>query len=238
MIADNLWIKESFAGVQSLQIAVYCTLLFALYLVYNLYFHPLRNLPGPWTARAGLPSPFFAAMAQRRIQFYIYNLHEKYGHTVRYSANRVSTVHKDASAILYSHSSKYIKSSFYDAFSIFEVPNVFSCRNIKDHSNIRRSVSSAFTLTSLVDLEEYVDSVLQDLTDKLDAVAQSASKDEKHVDMAFTFQAFAMDVVGELGFGKSFGLTKSGTDPTHMLVRLCRCQVVTNSVLASDVLIF
>ena len=206
------------------QTTVACLLLLSVYVGYHLLFHPLRALPGPWLARAGLMSPLVVAMAQRRIQFYVKYLHAKYGHTVRYSSNRVSTVHPDAAAILYSHKSKYAKSSFYDAFSMFEHPNAFSCRNIQDHSNVRRAISAAFTLTSLLDLEEHVDSCVDDLIGNIDGVAQgrtstAGSKDGRQLDMAFTFQAFAMDVVGNLAFGQSFGLVQSGKDTRDMLVR-------------------
>lgn len=206
------------------QTAVACLLLLGVYVGYHLLFHPLRALPGPWKARAGLMSPLVVAMAQRRIQFYIRDLHAKYGHTVRYSSNRVSTVHPDAAAILYSHKTKYVKSSFYDAFSLFEHPNAFSCRNVRDHSNVRRAISAAFTLTSLLDLEEHVDSSVDDLIGNLDGVAHgrtstAGSNDGRQLDMAFTFQAFAMDVVGNLAFGQSFGLVKSGKDTRDMLVR-------------------
>lgn len=76
------------------------------------------------------------------------------------------------------------------------------------HALIRRAESPAYTMTLLVDLEEHVDSCLDDLVDYFDRTI-AEGKGKATVDMGTMMQLLAMDVVGELAFGQTFGLSAS-----------------------------
>jgi hypothetical protein len=68
----------------------------------------------------------------------------------------------------------------------------------------------------LIELEEFVDLCFDDLTEQLDSqISKNGGK--ATVDMGNLLQFLAMDVVGELAFGRSFGLTKAGYDTEDYL---------------------
>lgn len=57
----------------------------------------------------------------------------------------------------------------------------------------------------LLDLEEYVDSAYNEFCDYLDARIAESKQGKATVNMGELLQFLAMDVVGELAFGQSFG---------------------------------
>lgn len=69
----------------------------------------------------------------------------------------------------------------------------------KVHAEARRAESPAYTMSLLVDLEEYVDSCLEDLLALFERKIE-AGKGKAETEMAETMQMLAMDV-GELGAG-------------------------------------
>lgn len=84
-----------------------------------------------------------------------------------------------------------------------------------EHAAKRRAQAPAFALNYLLNLEEFVDSCANDLTDQLDSqINASGNKQTATVEMADLLQFLALDVVGELAFGETFGLCKAGKD-TH-----------------------
>jgi len=57
-----------------------CVLLTAVHLVYNVYFHPLRNFPGPLLARATAWWKTYVDMVkQENMIDVLIRLHQKYG---------------------------------------------------------------------------------------------------------------------------------------------------------------
>jgi hypothetical protein len=51
------------------------------YIIYNLYFHPLRNYPGPFWARASLLWRIYRSM-DGRFHRHLENCHKRYGESV------------------------------------------------------------------------------------------------------------------------------------------------------------
>jgi hypothetical protein len=63
-------------------------------------------------------------------------------------------------------------------------------------------------MSSLLEMEPYVDSAIEEMSTRLGGFANSPTE----VNMAFWMQAYAFDVVGELAFGRAFGYLASGQD--------------------------
>lgn len=82
-------------------ITVVVILLF-LRVLYNLFLHPLRNIPGPFLARS---SPFWrlAKYFQGTWHDDILDLHNEYGQVVRISPGEVSFTNQDAIKAIYGH---------------------------------------------------------------------------------------------------------------------------------------
>lgn len=90
--------------------------LIPLYLVYNYFLHPLSALPGPLSARLGIPTFRFLAACQNEYAWRIRDLHLQFGDIVRTGPNTVSIIEPDAVRTIYSHHNDWAKSSFYTAF--------------------------------------------------------------------------------------------------------------------------
>lgn len=113
-----------------------------------------------------------------------------------------------------------------------EKPSLMSTLGNQAHAEARRAESPAYTMTLLVELEEYVDSCLDDLVALFDRKIEANGK--ATIEIAETLQMLAMDVgelllahriaaeltkgvfffskVGELAFGRTFGLCAAGED--------------------------
>lgn len=64
----------------------------ALYMLYNFFLHPLSRIPGPVSARLGLPSFRLSSTIRQTYAWDQYSMHQKYGKAVRLGANYVSSV--------------------------------------------------------------------------------------------------------------------------------------------------
>lgn len=59
--------------------------------IYNTFFHPLKHIPGPLSARiSGIP--YAVSMRNGTVATYIREAHEKYGEAVRVAPNEVSFI--------------------------------------------------------------------------------------------------------------------------------------------------
>jgi cytochrome P450 len=108
-----------------------------------------------------------------------------------------------------------------------QAPNAFSVTDLHEHGVMRRAVSRAFSMTSLVELEEFVDGVVLTLLTVLDTAAEAGHP----IDLSSLTLYFAMDVVGELAFGQSFNLLNDNKDTHGLLVR----SVCSFLILVADV---
>ncbi len=204
------------------------------YMVYNVLVSPLARYPGPLSARLGIPFWRFWHTLQGDYAPALYALHQQHGDVVRIGPTHLSFSDPSAMNSIYSLSdgvsSKFRKSDFYRSFQVFKShPSIFSERDPHQHSKRRRAVASAYSMNSLVKLEEYVEDVSELLLKRLDelvetqAVAadmsgggQDAVK-TRPVRIDPWFHYFAMDVVGELAFGQSFNLLHRGKDDERFL---------------------
>ncbi|ORY55957.1 cytochrome P450 oxidoreductase [Leucosporidium creatinivorum] len=181
---------------------------FLAYISYSLFFHPLAGLPGPLIARMGLGWMTIRAL-KHDMGWTLQEEHRKHGQIVRVARNMASMVDPSAITEMYRYGGKFEKTSFYTFFRA-EKPSLMSTLGNHAHAELRRAESPAYTMTLLVELEEYVDSCLEDLVALFNRKIEASGK--ATIEMAETLQMLAMDVVGELAFGRSFGLCAAGED--------------------------
>jgi cytochrome P450 len=129
--------------------------------------------------------------------------------------NEYSFTDPEVAKEIYAINSKYLKSSFYDAFGDPNNAhrNMFSLRDPKAHQEDRRKVASMYSLTSILSYEPYVDSSIALLSAKFRDFADQGQAFEL---MAW-MQYYAFDVIGEITFGRSFGMMESGQDVDRIL---------------------
>lgn len=83
---------------------------------YNLFFHPLSHLPGPFLAKISvLPSFYHACKGDRHI--WLWRQLQIYGHKCRVAPNQVVFDTPSAYNTIYSFKSNVKRSQFYDAWS-------------------------------------------------------------------------------------------------------------------------
>ncbi|OQV05157.1 hypothetical protein CLAIMM_09941 isoform 1 [Cladophialophora immunda] len=167
------------------------------------YFNGLTSIPGPWLAsvtRAWRVNEVFAGHTERTEL----ELHRKY------SPNEVTTNDPKAVELLYSISSKFPKTDFYRLFGFPDVYGIhqFSVLDNALHNKLSRHTSAAFAMTSIVELEQYVDSSVEYLVTRIQELGTKGIP----MNMAQWFQWYAFDVIGELTLSKRFGFMKYAKD--------------------------
>ncbi|KAJ9480302.1 putative Cytochrome P450-DIT2 (putative) [Pseudozyma hubeiensis] len=214
----------------SLQLFTSAVVLLGAWMVYNIAISPLSRYPGPISARLGIPFWRFWHSLQGDYAPALYALHKQHGDVVRIGPTHLSFSDTSAINSIYSLSdgvsSKFRKSNFYRSFQVFKAfPSIFSERDPHQHGKRRRAVASAYSMNSLVKLEEYVEDVSELLLKRLDELVETHSVVEgegektktKAIQLDPWFHFFAMDVVGELAFGQSFNLLHRGKDDERFL---------------------
>lgn len=187
------------AGILGIMGVVYMiTLVF-----YRLYFHPLAKYPGPFLARVtDWNTAWHAWKGDRYLELYL--AHEKYGPVVRVAPNMLSFNSASALKSIYGHSnvSRHIqKGQFYTAYpAVKGVHNTHNAISKLEHGFKRRVLSVAFSEAALKSMEGAV----MDAVDKLlDGIRRDGAKG---VDVGERFSWFTFDVMGDLCFGKTFGM--------------------------------
>ncbi|KAH7082090.1 cytochrome P450 [Paraphoma chrysanthemicola] len=182
--------------------------LLSLLITYRIFFHPLSKLPGPFLAKfsgAWRNAKYF------RGQWHddVLELHKKYGRVVRVAPNEVSIVDEYAMKNLYGHGHNAQKTSWYN---VWNPPggrtHFFSTTDKKTHAFLRKRVTGAYSMSSILKYEQYIQSCLDLLFHRLQEHAGSGQA----VDIAHFTDAFAFDVIGELGHGEELGHLRTGTD--------------------------
>lgn len=88
----------------------------ASWAVYNAFFSPLADVPGPLSARLGLGSWMSNRALSYDMGWKLAEQHEKHGAAVRVSRNMVSLVDPAVIGEIYRYGGKFEKTSFYSYF--------------------------------------------------------------------------------------------------------------------------
>ncbi|OQV05442.1 hypothetical protein CLAIMM_10183 [Cladophialophora immunda] len=177
--------------------------------VYSLYFHHYADVPGPFWAKvsrlwlAGQVLKGNLDIAQRE-------LHRQYGPIVRIAPNEVSISDPEAVKIIYAVNAGFTKTDFYTPFDSYISPtkDLFTQRDEKIHAHKRRFVNNLYSLSSILESEQYIDACTATFMARLEAFARSGET----IDLGQWLQMYAFDVIGELFFGQAFGFMQNSHD--------------------------
>ncbi|KAH7388967.1 cytochrome P450 [Cadophora sp. MPI-SDFR-AT-0126] len=168
--------------------------------IYRLLFHPLRNIPGPFLAKI---TGHWRNDRTWRGTWHddILQLHQRYGSVVRIAPNEVSIVHQDSIKTLYGHGSNAMKTHWYAVWDPpIGAPAFFPARDRKLHSFLRKRVSSAYSMTSILKYEQPIQDLLDLMVEKLKLQAKAGNA----INLGEWTGALAFDAVGVLGYGAPF----------------------------------
>lgn len=163
-------------------------------IAYNRFFHPLKDIPGPFFASIS-SLWYFRAVRYGRGQDYQLPIHKKYGPFVRISPNQVQISDPAAIETIYGPKYEFIKGEFYEAFNpkISKRRDHFTERNEAAHTRRRRTVAHLYTQAAVLEYEPCVDRCIDLVYQRMDEFAQSGQV----VDMAVWLRKYTFDIIGE-----------------------------------------
>ncbi|KAL0945226.1 hypothetical protein HGRIS_000739 [Hohenbuehelia grisea] len=182
---DLLWL--SFASASC---AVAGTLLWRLFL------HPLRKVPGPiLAATTGWYTAYFDLLKDGGFVEHLEELHRIYGAVIRIGPNELHFNDPKAFLAIYSNSSTFTKDYyFYRCFQQDE--SSFGMTNFLEAKARRELLLPMFSRRAILRLED----VIREKVDEL--VCQLASYSSSHaVDMTLAFRALTLDIIMAYCFG-------------------------------------
>ncbi|ERT01148.1 hypothetical protein HMPREF1624_02388 [Sporothrix schenckii ATCC 58251] len=216
------------------RLAVITTILgFFARIVYNIFLHPLRVVPGPWWyAATGLPRyrMYMSGDAHKILR----DMHMEYGDVVRIGPNEVSFAGAHGWSDVFGQKRMpgteangghaYVENPketvFYNNISR---PGSLLYMPQADHIMARKSLNAAFSTKAVSEQEPLIQSHIDRLVGLLHAAAEKSSKksdgkegkddqDSNVVDMVQYTNWLFFDIIGELGFGEPFGSLVDGAE--------------------------
>ncbi|OAL44002.1 cytochrome P450 [Pyrenochaeta sp. DS3sAY3a] len=214
---------------------------FALFLQLMFNFFRHRGVKGPLIARFSNLWRFYHAYQGNIHHLYI-DLHRQYGNIVRIGPNCISLAGIEAKSTIYGISGpKFSKICFHtdsSRCSNFYAPfqptiaggtyqNLFDTTDEAFHAAIKRPVSRAYAMSTLLEYEPFVDATTQELLSQIGGRYASMRTGEAVVcDLDKWLQYYAFDVIGEITFSKSLGFLKGGQNVDDTISSLSPPMVV------------
>ncbi|KAK4162922.1 cytochrome P450 [Cladorrhinum sp. PSN259] len=169
---------------------------------YNLFFHPLRHIPGPklW-ACSQFPYTYYWVCG--KLGFIVRDFHQVYGDTVRIAPNRVSFTHPDAWNQIRGHrkagSGQAENGKDPLIFDIIRPTSILGADR-DDHSRIRRTLANGFSAKAMQAQEGLIAGYVDLLFSKLKTLGPTNGG---VVDLSAWLNFFAFDLIADLAFGES-----------------------------------
>ncbi|KAI1805889.1 cytochrome P450 [Daldinia bambusicola] len=183
-------------------------LMFIANIIYNLFFHPLANIPGPLLARVSrIPSWSHAHRGDRYI--WLWKQFQKYGDKIRPEPNTVLFNTPEAYDDIYSLKSNVRRSNFYEALQLngFKLTTINTI-DVAEHARKRKLLSHAFTEKSVRTASSFV---IRHLDRWHELLIQDADCGwSPAVDISEKLGELVFDIMGDLSFGKSFNVKEPG----------------------------
>ena len=188
---------------------------FVIYLIgvviYNRYFHPYKDFPGPFWASI-TPLWYWRAVRFARAQDHQLPIHEKYGPMVRISPDQIQISDPAAIETIYGPKNVFIKAEFYEGFNPHISPRRgnFEEQDERLHSIRRRIVAPLYTQASILEFEPCVDRIIALFYEQMESFASTKAT----FDIAVWLRKYTFDVIGEIFYGRKggFGFIRDNID--------------------------
>ena len=169
---------------------------------------PLKAIPGPFLASLTGFWLVFIDLGGKRTTT-IHKLHQKYGQTVRIGPNEVSFSDPSAFSQIYAQQTVFMKAPAYNHMSVKPL-GIFALQDKAAHAQRRSLLSHAFSQQSL-------ENCLPLIREKIDLLLRTVERNKgKPLDMFLRFRLLALDIVGELFLGQSFGALEADETPQFL----------------------
>lgn len=172
--------------------------------VYNLFYHPLREYPGPLLWRISR-LPYVHRALKGDLAYHMLDIHKKYGPVVRVAPNELAFADADAWKDIMTQKTGVPEvrkwADFYTPREPHPVSIMYAPTEI--HAGIRRNMAYGFSERSMREQEpimhKYIDLLIRRLKEKC------ATEGDKPVDLTAWFNFTTFDLIGDLAFGEPFG---------------------------------
>lgn len=183
-------------------------LIYYLFTIWNLH----RSIPGPILAKFTNLHRFLSVYKRNPHNEQL-ALHRQHGDLVRLGPNTISLSGPDYIPQIYGIGKGLVKSDFYAVFQNIvngrRAASLVAMTDESDHARTKRHVANAYSLSTLVEFEGFVDSTTEVLLRELD---QRFAQTGRSCDLGDWLQFYAFDVIGELTFSKRLGFIEHGED--------------------------
>ncbi|KAH8885982.1 benzoate 4-monooxygenase cytochrome P450 [Thozetella sp. PMI_491] len=185
--------------------------------VYNLIFHPLARVPGPFWGRASrIPSWYHALRGDRHI--WLWQQFQIYGNRVRPEPNSVLFCSPEAYNAIYSMKSNVRRSHFYEAFKRNErEQTTLTTIDVAAHARKRRLLNQCFTEKSVRAASGFVVKHVDRWIQLLEQENKSTTEWSSTVDLTDKLDTLIFDIMGDLSFGKSFDIKEPAENPLKII---------------------
>ncbi|OHF01813.1 cytochrome P450 [Colletotrichum orchidophilum] len=198
VFADLLAIlaKESLKLAFVVPLAALC-----LYICFNIFLHPLRNVPGSWKATSSPLWLWYHSYAGDETTS-VEALHKIYGPVVRIGPNDVDISDGAALGPIYSEKGGFLKTPCYSNFDFDGHPTIFSALDPAHRAIRSKAVASMFSPASI---RKEGDQILKSCVDRLVTHIGHEAASGKPVNMLNMGRCLALDAVTEYLLGKTYG---------------------------------
>ncbi|KAL5583797.1 hypothetical protein FOVSG1_015148 [Fusarium oxysporum f. sp. vasinfectum] len=183
--------------------------------LYRLYFHPLAKYPGPFWARiSAFPAYYYTLRQDRHIWFW--KLQERYGPTFRITPNSLLINTPTGLKTIYNNKANVKKAEYYRVYprNIHAV-TTWNSIDKTTHARKRRVMNHAFSDKALRSCEPFIHSNIDRWIELLDQEIRE-KKWSGSLNMARWADHLVFDTLGELCFGKSFGMKEHDSELRHI----------------------
>ncbi|KAF2647336.1 pisatin demethylase [Lophiostoma macrostomum CBS 122681] len=192
----------------------------SIYLFINRYGGGFSRIPGPWLASFTDLWRLFVVWGRRPDATHI-ALHEKHGPLVRTGPRTVLVNDLDAVKKIYALNAGFVKSGFYSVQMTVakgrRLHGMFNTTDEKFHAKLRRAVSNAYAMSTLVKFEPLVDSTTTEFLAQLERRYANRRGEDGDCDFGTWLQFYAFDVIGELTYSTRLGFVERGGDVDHII---------------------
>ncbi|KAK2025530.1 putative cytochrome P450 monooxygenase [Colletotrichum zoysiae] len=166
--------------------------------IYNLFFHPLSKVPGPFLAKI---TRFWLLHEERRgdASNTLAELHRKHGQLIRIAPNEVAINNRDVFTTVNRQGTKFYKEAgFYDAF-VDVHGNLFTFHDPEEHSQRKRLMAPSFSQASLASHQVLIHGCMKPLLNEITENIQS----QQPTPIFPTIRKFTLDSICAFAYGVS-----------------------------------
>ncbi|KAJ5857905.1 hypothetical protein N7455_008799 [Penicillium solitum] len=172
--------------------------------IYNLFFSPLRKVPGPFLGRF---SRFWELNAIRTTDL---------RPVVRIAPNRYSFNTPEALKAIYASTGGFAKSDWYAAAGHPDRPNILNMQDTRRHAENKRKIVGLYTMSTMVNYEGAVEKMNVVLMRKFREFAET----KRLVRLPTFLQYYAFDIIGNITMDRNFDMMETEGDRTGFLQKI------------------